>query len=407
MSSQLRPVVLAAALLAAAAPAAHGQGLLDRMKRRAEERAKQNLERKVDQAVDCAMGDQACISKAKADGKEVRIDSSAAPKGDGTTPTRADAPADAPPAAVAKAGEGAWANYDFVPGTKVLFHDDFTKDNIGDFPRRLEFVDGTIELVKWNDLPWLSFSSTGKANVPVGTVLPARFTMEFDYYGSRGSCWIYPTGSGNDGYFIIEARGGGGFSVQGRSGSAEGGDPGLDKVHQARIMMDGAYAKGYVDGKRVMNVPNFGAARADKILFFCDEGIALGGIRVAEGGRKLYDAIAATGRVATQGIYFDTGSDRIRAESTPTLKEIATMLAEHADLSLVIEGHTDNTGQPAANLALSQRRAAAVVAMLTAQFGVEAARLQARGLGDTRPSAPNTSSEGRQQNRRVELVKRG
>jgi outer membrane protein OmpA-like peptidoglycan-associated protein len=407
MSSQLRPVVLAAALLAVVSPAVHGQGLLDRMKRRAEERAKQHLERKVDQAVDCAMGDQACISKAKADGKEVRIDSSAAPKGDGAAPSPTDAPVDASPPAVAKAGQGAWANYDFVPGPKVLFHDDFTKDNIGDFPRRLEFVNGTIELLQWNNLPWLSFAATGKANIPVGSMLPGRFTMEFDYYGSRGSCWIYPTGDADGGYFIIDADGDGGFNVQGRYGSAEGGDPGLDKVHQARIMMDGAYAKGYVDGKRVMNVPNFGDARGDKVLLYCDRGMAVGGIRIAEGGRKLYEAIAATGRVATQGIYFDTGSDRIRAESTPTLKEIAAMLAEHADLSLVIEGHTDNVGQPAANLALSQRRAAAVVAMLTAQFGVEAARLQARGLGDTKPSAPNTSSEGRQQNRRVELVKRG
>jgi OmpA-OmpF porin, OOP family len=52
--------------------------------------------------------------------------------------------------------------------------------------------------------------------------------------------------------------------------------------------------------------------------------------RVAAGGRKLYDAIAEKGRVATQGIYFDTASDRIRPESAPTLEEIASMLSEHS-----------------------------------------------------------------------------
>ena len=65
---------------------------------------------------------------------------------------------------------------------------------------------------------------------------------------------------------------------------------------------------------------------------------------MAAGGKKLYDALAEKGRVATQGIYFDTGSDRIRPESTPTLKEIGTMLKDHPDLKLTIEGHTDNVG---------------------------------------------------------------
>jgi outer membrane protein OmpA-like peptidoglycan-associated protein len=60
--------------------------------------------------------------------------------------------------------------------------------------------------------------------------------------------------------------------------------------------------------------------------------------------------------VATQGIYFDTGSDAIRQESEPTLKEIWTMLKDHPDLKLTIEGHTDNVDKPEANQALSERR---------------------------------------------------
>ena len=105
-------------------------------------------------------------------------------------------------------------------------------------------------------------------------------------------------------------------------------------------------------------------AASNQILFYTDgdakQPTLFGNFRVAAGGKKLYDALAATGRVATQGIYFDTGSDRIRPESSPTLKEIGTMLKEHPDLKLAIEGHTDNVGAAAANQALSEKRAAAV-----------------------------------------------
>ncbi len=80
------------------------------------------------------------------------------------------------------------------------------------------------------------------------------------------------------------------------------------------------------------------------------------------------------------------------------------MLTEHPDLSLTIEGHTDNVGDAQANLALSAKRADAVKAYLVGK-GVGAERLTTKGLGASKPAAPNTTAEGRQQNRRVELVK--
>ena len=130
-----------------------------------------------------------------------------------------------------------------------------------------------------------------------------------------------------------------------------------------------------------------------------------GNFRIAAGGKKLYDALVDTGRVATQGIYFDTGSDRIRPESSPTLKEIGTMLKEHPDLKLAIEGHTDNVGSAAANQALSEKRAAAVRQALVDTYQVDGARLEAKGLGQTKPAGSNDTPEGRQSNRRVELAK--
>jgi outer membrane protein OmpA-like peptidoglycan-associated protein len=82
------------------------------------------------------------------------------------------------------------------------------------------------------------------------------------------------------------------------------------------------------------------------------------------------------------------------------------MLNQHPDLRLTIEGHTDNVGNPAANQVLSEQRARAVRETLVATYGIAAGRLDAAGLGDTKPAAPNSTPEGRQSNRRVELVKR-
>jgi outer membrane protein OmpA-like peptidoglycan-associated protein len=133
--------------------------------------------------------------------------------------------------------------------------------------------------------------------------------------------------------------------------------------------------------------------------------ILIGPIRIAGGGRDLYDRLARDGRVATQGILFASGSARIRPESTPTLAEIGAMLGEHPDLRLAIEGHTDGDGDDAFNLDLSERRAAAVKVYLVEQLSIEGARLETAGFGEARPVAENDNPEGKQRNRRVELVR--
>jgi outer membrane protein OmpA-like peptidoglycan-associated protein len=103
-------------------------------------------------------------------------------------------------------------------------------------------------------------------------------------------------------------------------------------MRRGRVLADGKYMKVYLDDTRVLNVPNADVGRSKQILFYTDGDVntptLFGNFRIAAGGKKLYDALSTTGRVATQGIYFDTGSDHIRPESSPTLKEIGTMLKE-------------------------------------------------------------------------------
>jgi outer membrane protein OmpA-like peptidoglycan-associated protein len=177
-----------------------------------------------------------------------------------------------------------------------------------------------------------------------------------------------------------------------------------------RLMADGAYVKVYVGTDRVANIPNADLGRSNTLRFAIEDGrsggVFIGPIRVAAGGRDLYSTLDAEGRVATRGIQFDTGSAEIRPESTPALQDVARMLEDHPNLRVAIEGHTDATGSESANQNLSRRRAEAVKQYLTAEAGIAPSRLRAIGKGESNPVASNDTAEGRQSNRRVELVKR-
>jgi len=112
------------------------------------------------------------------------------------------------------------------------------------------------------------------------------------------------------------------------------------------------------------------------------------------------------GSVALHGILFDTGKATIKPESKAALAPIGELLKVDSALKLEIQGHTDNVGAAAANLKLSQDRAAAVKTYLVQTFSIAADRLSTAGFGDTKPVADNKTEDGRTQNRRVELVKK-
>ena len=115
--------------------------------------------------------------------------------------------------------------------------------------------------------------------------------------------------------------------------------------------------------------------------------------------------IAQTGHVALYGILFDTNKADVKPESHRALQEIAALLKQKPGLNLLVVGHTDSVGGFEANMALSDRRAAAVLRELATKYGIGAARLRAVGVGMSAPVAPNDTEEGRARNRRVELVK--
>ena len=433
MSTRARPSVISVLLLTALAVAGQpstaeaqfGKRLKDAVKRTAEDKVIQKTTEKESKAIDDAVeGGGAADTAAEGDATGTAATTGAAAESAGE-PAAAPAPGTATAAKPKNAGEGAFVNFDFVPGERVLFYDDYTTDNVGDFPRRFEFAEGNADVAEWEGAKWLRVVKSTKFAVPLPEVLPQRFTIEFDFVTNHTASNGWPimlNASGAD--LNWESQGttyptvrfdykeGGVYVGKIESEGPAGGDL-QNKVTRARIMVDGKYTKVYMNGVRVANAPNADLGRSNKVQLWVPgydadgaQATLIGPIRIAAGGKKLYDALAEKGRVATQGIYFDTGSDAIRQESAPTLKEIGTMLKEHPELKLTIEGHTDNVGKPESNQTLSQKRAAAVRQYLIDNHQIDAGRLEATGLGQTKPVGSNDTAEGRQQNRRVELVKR-
>ena len=117
---------------------------------------------------------------------------------------------------------------------------------------------------------------------------------------------------------------------------------------------------------------------------------------------KLYDT---EGKLVSYGIFFDVNKDIVKAESYPTLKQIAGVLADNPGVRISIVGHTDSDGDDRANLDLSKRRALAVKDALVRDFQIDAGRIETVGKGESAPVAPNDSMTNKALNRRVEFVK--
>jgi outer membrane protein OmpA-like peptidoglycan-associated protein len=414
MSSRLLPAtILVAALLLTSPAVAFGQigGLRDAAKRAAQREAERQVEEAVAEKMRCALGDTACIDEAKEKGQEVEVvDANGNVMSDDEVKAaqKEDGGGDEP-------GSGVWRNYDFVPGSDVWFALDLENEPIGRFPAsQLEFVEGNGQVVEIDGERAIEFVANTRFYVNLPEDLPDAFSLELEARNGAPNMFqsivfdpmremdmnyrTYPK------HYLSVWRGG---------GIAKGGEMVSntnDKWQIAtefvpiKFQNDGNYAIMYMGEDRVANLPNADFGRSRRIEFAVQANATrpsyLRGIVIATGLDDLYGALSSGQAWTTRGILFDVDSDVLRPESTPVLNEIERTLSQHEDLSIVIEGHTDSTGDDAHNLDLSERRAAAVVAWLTGQ-GIDAGRLTAVGKGETEPAADNGTLEGRQANRRV------
>ena len=110
-----------------------------------------------------------------------------------------------------------------------------------------------------------------------------------------------------------------------------------------------------------------------------------------------------SGLLARGRILFETARADLHRDSTPLLDHIAGVALRCKSAEIEVAGHTDSDGAPERNMALSKRRAQAVVDYLT-EAGVDAARINAVGYGEEKPIASNETAEGKAQNRRIEMT---
>jgi OmpA-OmpF porin, OOP family len=166
----------------------------------------------------------------------------------------------------------------------------------------------------------------------------------------------------------------------------------------------------YVNETKIWDLPRaFDADAAYKLIFNPwmgnESSTFVTNIRMAVGAPDTRSKLITEGKFSTTGILFDVNSDKIKPESYGVLKDIANTLTENPNVSINIIGHTDSDGDAAKNLELSKRRALSVKNALVSEFGISGSRMTTDGKGASEPVAPNTTVEGKANNRRVDFVK--
>jgi outer membrane protein OmpA-like peptidoglycan-associated protein len=336
-----------------------------------------------------------------------------------------------------------FSKFDFVPGEKIVAMEDFSQDAIGDFPAKWNTTaSGEIVTIAGQTGRWLKLTKAGVFTPEFIVDLPENVTVEFDLFVPPGFSAGYPLEfalmqlanrkniddweSGPNGVLGTAFPGAGGDDQGSSTMSSrqDGSDGPSNTAKTTQLAPNGKVmhiatwrqrqrVRVYMNQEKVWDLPRAlsAAAKLNSIVFFVRGGCGnceyyLGNLRVATGAPDTRNKLVTEGKWVTHGILFDSGSDRVKGESYGSLKEIAGVLTEAADLKVQIVGHTDSDGDDAANLDLSKRRAASVKSVLVTEFKIDAGRLDVDGKGETQPLDKNDTPAGKANNRRVEFLKR-
>jgi OmpA-OmpF porin, OOP family len=398
----------------------------DLLKRKASEGVKQGTQTGTEKAIDKGVSN---IFKKKDKNNKASSDSN----------TIAAAPKQEPPTQAPSIKT--YSKYDFVPGEKVMGFDDFAQDAVGDFPGKWT-TNASGELMTVDNFPgkWLNISKQGFYIPQFIKSLPDNFTFEYDLI------FIPPSSSTGPNTAVV------GFQLVNTPNAKPSFDLGIDRSYfeldpymnnvniagytkmGEKILSNEFQVKGiqrqksfnyhvsvwrqktrlrvYLNETKEVDAPSLLSAdiKYNAIRFVTslnNDGATwlIGNIKFASGLPDTRNKLLNEGKFSTTGILFDVNSANIKASSYGTLKDIAAVLKENATVNVKIVGHTDSDGDNNANLDLSKKRAEAVKAMLVKEFGIEEKRMQTDGKGETQPAVPNTTAEGKAQNRRVEFIK--
>jgi len=333
-----------------------------------------------------------------------------------------------------------YSKFDFVPGDKQLFFDDFSQDFVGDFPSKWN-TNASGEVVRVNNNEnWFELKSGyGVFFVPDVNELPEDYTIEFDLLSKGINQKTSSTArfhvilsdnnkfnNGNEHYvnvtipfgqyaaFALRAknyfnRTGGDVNTDIR---ADIRDEVLNQPHIAISVTKNRYRL-WVNEVKYVDIPRFIQELdvLNHIKFHInnfkdgEERIFIRNLKIAEGGVDLRRKLLSEGKISTNGILFDSGKANIKPQSYGIIRQISQVLMQDKSINLNIIGHTDADGPDDANLKLSKDRAAAVRQALIDIYKISGDRLQTDGKGESEPVGDNTTADGKAQNRRVEFVK--
>lgn len=331
-----------------------------------------------------------------------------------------------------------YSKFDFIPGEKIVFFDDFSQDAVGDFPA-LWNTNGSGEVVNTNLFPgnWLKYVMNESIWTDKLLVLPDNYTLEFDVIAIAGdeggmggwsfrlmkcineNSWDGGAVPGKAGFhFGVEYFGRpyyraynnnleGRFWDQRGNNDEEKNYQKKDQKYHMSVWVQKTRIRIYQNEIKLFDVPRAfpdAALKMDRLRFEANAAM-VSNIRIAVGAPDMRNKLMTEGKIVSYGIYFDVNKDVVKPQSYASLKEIAKILTDNPDVKIKILGHTDADGSDASNLDLSKRRAASVKNELVKTFGIDAARMETDGKGEAQPVAPNDTPSNKALNRRVEFIK--
>ncbi|GAC1423612.1 MAG: hypothetical protein NVS1B13_08990 [Flavisolibacter sp.] len=413
----------------------HSQ-FLDKLKNKVKQKVDQRIDNKTDKGIDKTLDkvDPATSKSTKENNGEKSSGEKAQDQPNGAAPSLKS-----------------YSRYDFVPGNRIIYSEDFSQDVIGEFPLNWN-TSGSGEIVSLENLAgkWLTLKKETKYVTGVTAKIPENATIEFDLltdftknpnippyisflvYNNKGAnaqseleeyingievMFRLNTGRGIDAdQVVLNTRDGqkqryysGDYITNNVISSF---NKTTTPVHVA-LWLQKQRIRVWLNEKKVLDAPK--AIPTDLDLNHMRLDITgqsavsfqyyVSNFKVAEATPDSRSKLLTEGKWSTNGILFDVNSDQIKPVSAGTLREIATTLKENPSLKVKIIGHTDSDGDAGKNLDLSKRRAAAVKRILVSDYNIEPDRLDTGGMGGNKPVADNKTPEGKAQNRRVEFIK--
>lgn len=425
---------MAAVLLLTCVADASAQGIFGRIKRRAQATIENRVGNIVDRTVDGAV-----------DGTIDEVRNATRNDGDDPEATTPEATTEEP-GVTTTAGA---VKSDFVRGSVIMFEDNMVNEQVGEFPSKWDLVRGNAEIATINGEKcialvdgdgWITPLVKGGIKNYLGDEFTVEYDMLFDDRPKNGAPSIELdimnenerqdnelfTISYNMAYDrqtidcdYVRPTEEGYTHKEGKSTARECCVINDARWHHFALSFNKRAIKFYVDGKRVINVPNAKAGAGWLTLWsghMDQRPTYVKNVVIAKGAVELYGrtetdmsaverSIQETGKFVTNNILFKTGKADLLPESMEEIKKIADYMKKNPSARFEVQGHTDNQGSDAVNDPLSQKRAEAVVKALVS-LGCDEFNLRAVGKGSHEPVAPNTTDEGRAKNRRVEFIKK-